>query len=237
MKTSAITRIILYSVLAIVLLSILINGVADDMLIFDEYDTEVTQGNADFHASSVSNLSIDWVAGNITVLTADTDRILVEESGKISKEYTMACEIDDDTLEIAYADDAVHFGFGSIPEKDLLITVPKDWVCNELELDVAGVAVNISNVAANSINCDGAGVQLSLDLLSNTQKIDIDGAGCEIRMTMPASAGYLAQMEGLGCDFDSNMNYSRDGDYYTSGNENCKVYVDGAGCSLTIDLQ
>lgn len=238
MKASAVTRIIIYTLMIVLLLGILLSALGVTALSFlrTNMPSPDTKNQGSVGAELVNNISVDWSAGSITIITADTDEIHIQETGQISEKYVMEYEIDDGTLEIAYADEAVVIGFGSMPEKDLCITVPKNWTCNELELDAAAVGVYIKDVAINEVKCDGAALELDMVLSMCPKEIDIDGAGCEISIDMPSDYGYQVQMQGLGCEFESNVAYTTSAGSYYYGGRDCKVNIDGLGCELTINL-
>lgn len=257
MKSNAIARIVLYSLLILLLVGVLCVGLFADLFTIhggSVTTTSTTSGETvSLNASEVSKIKIDWAAGDITIVTADTDTISFCESGEISEKYTMTYACKDGTLEIDYAKSSVTVGFGSIPSKDLTITVPQDWVCQELELDGAALEVEINGLtvrefdidgASNEITftgsfeileCDGAACELTLNCLEKPQKIDLDGASVEMTLCLPEDCGFLVQMDGLGCSFHSGAHSVNSSGNYMYGDEYCKVYADGLSCSITIN--
>lgn len=233
MKANPIARIIIYSIVIILLLGILLGALGVGNIFNRKFlgdDSGVHSGS--ITAQGITDLSIDWAAGSITIVAGDIQEIQFTETG--DRKYSMQYEIDDRELQISYSDNVV--ARGSAPEKDLTITVPKDWICNELELDVAGVEVDISGFTTRNINCDGAGVDMDLALVSGPVKIDIDGVGCDIDIHCPEKLGFLVETEGLGCEFNSNVEHTSFAGSYYYGNKDCQLYVDGLGCSINIEL-
>lgn len=255
MKNNAIARIVLYSLLVIILAGVLVTGLCLDRFSFRSGSgTEVTQGEeVSLSAADISRLKLDWASGNITITTADTDRITFSESGEITEKYTMAYSQKDGTLKIEYAKSSVTVSFGSIPSKDLVITVPKDWICQELELDGAALDVTIDGLtvkefdidgasneiyftgALETLECDGAACELTLNCLEKPRKIDLDGASVEMELTLPAECGFLVQMDGLGCSFHSDLDYTGGNGDYMYGDRYCQVSADGLSCSISIN--
>ena len=257
MKSNAIARIILYSLLILLLVGILCVGLFADLFTIHGGSVTTTASTTgktvSVNASGVSRIQIDWAAGAITMVTADTDTISFSESGEITEKYTMTHNLKDGTLEIDYAKSSVTVGIGSIPSKDLTITVPQDWVCQELELDGAALEVNIDGLtvqefdidgAANEIRftgsldtleCDGAACELTLNCLEKPRKIDLDGASVEMDLYLPQDCGFLVQMDGLGCSFRSDLDYTGGNGDYSYGDHYCQINADGLSCSITIN--
>lgn len=258
MKRNAIARIIIYSVLALVLSGILFTALAVDgyMYLFDNEDegTVVTGEEASIEAAQVRSLAIDWAAGTVEIRTADTDYITFSEQASENCKYKMAFELDDGTLSIRYRKGNIAIGFNhSIDKKDLIITVPEDWVCKELDFGGAGLQVSIQGLQVETIDLDGAGLEFSMDggfqyfscdgagcelELTSTYcptEINIDGAGCALELNLPTDAGFAVETDGLGCSFSSHLPYSGAVGNYYFGDRKCKVDVDGLGCEITIE--
>lgn len=174
MKTNAIVRIVLFSIVIVVLLGILLACLAFGLYMFDgntfvttisdnqalpvAYEGESSQGIVD--ASGIRNIEVEWVSGSVTVLPDEnTDQILIRETGVTNDKYTMVYRQNGETLKVQYCEDSVSFpsfGINAQVSKDLVITVPADWTCNTLAIDAASASVNISNLKINNVNFDGA---------------------------------------------------------------------------------
>ena len=146
------------------------------------------------------------------------------------------------------------FGFGnhSIPSKDLTVTVPQNWVCETLEIDGAALTISIQHLQVETIDLDGAAnnleflgrvEQVDVDGASNNihlncenhpTLIDIDGASCDLDIILPSGCGFAVDMEGLSCDFHSDLDYTTKNGQYTYGNGRTNVSVDGIRCDVTI---
>lgn len=261
MKRNATARIILYSLLILILTGILVIGIGVDLYGFlpgfSEAAGRVEGGDISeaisLDAAEISSLEIEWAAGSITILTADTDQITFFESGNLTEKYSMVYSLKSGELKIEYAKSSVTFGFGSIPSKDLTITVPRDWVCRELELDAAAVNVTVDgltvqelkldgasaeltfNGSVDRMDIDGASVELDIRCTNRPSQIEIDGASCEMRLYLPEECGFLVQMDGLSCSFRSDLEYTKGNGDYMYGDRHCKVAVDGMSCSVSIN--
>lgn len=255
MKANAITRIIIYSIIILLLVGILCTCLGLGTLTFDLglSDGTAVIGEVSVNAADVRDLEIDWASGSVRIQVADTEDITFSDTG--TESCPMTYDLDGDTLRLAYSKGEVQIGFVSTPSKDLTVTVPKDWVCGELEINAASVDVDITdltvtefslNGASNelrffgsmdSLDCDGASNDMLLVCANKPDKIDIDGASCSLDLTLPYDCGFRAELDGLSCDFDSDLDYkTSDGTYYY-GDEHCKIDVDGVSCDVTVNAQ
>lgn len=254
MKTNAIVRIVIYSLVILLLLGLLLTGLGTGMLMFNiQFDTgDYTTGGSKVDAAGIRQLEIDWASGSILMQTADTDQITFTESGSFTDDQAMVYEVKNGTLTLKYSKPAIQIGFGSMPSKDLVITVPKDWVCQELELDGAALDIEINglsidsldmdgasnqvriNAAVRNLDCDGASCEITLNTTDKPRKIDLDGASCRLELTLPADCGFLVQMDGLSCDFNSDLDYTSSNGDYMYGDCYCQIDTDGLSCQVTI---
>lgn len=186
MKSNAVIRIILFSIAILVLLSILGIGLAADFLSIDldfpfsEVDGIASStGTAD--ADTVRRLSIEWAAGTITIRPGEVNEINFTETGD-TEDDPMVWLQSGDTLKIASVKDESFFHVGSIPSKDLLIEVPQDWNCTDLEIDTAAADLMVDSLTIGKVDFDGAsGV---FDFRGCTvDSMDLDTASGDITFT------------------------------------------------------
>lgn len=207
MKSSAIIRIILFSIAILVLLGIFVSvmvfrsfmidldesGIIDTVQeIFEvrESDEIRIDGNGrsgEYDATQVRDLEIDWVAGTIIIQPGDTDTIRFEESAVSDTKYQMITKRSGDKLVLQFCEESVgSFGFGinysNDLSKDLVITVPLDWVCDSLEIDTASARVEIRNLQINEVDFDGAS---GLCIFENCSiaELDIDTASGDVEFS------------------------------------------------------
>lgn len=253
MKANAITRIVIYSIIILLLVGILCTCLGLGRLAFDFGLSNGTPVDGEGHvsAANVRDLEIDWVSGSVNIKATDTESIIFSETGGNEK-YTMTYELDGGTLRLSYAKAQVSIGFVSTPSKDLTVTVPKDWACEELEINTASVDVDITdltvaelslNGASNnlrfngnieSLECDGASNDLELVCTNSPNEINIDGASCYLSLSLPYDCGFRAELEGLNCDFNCTADYKTSDGTHRYGNEDCKIDVDGVSCDVTV---
>ncbi len=252
MKSNAIIRIVLYSLVILLLSGILLLGLGIGQYSF-QFRSEsgtVVNGTASVSADSIRNLEIDWAAGDIHILTAQTEQITIQESGANDTRYQMTYDLQGDALKLSY--NASYIGFGSMPSKDLTLTVPEDWKCEGLEIDGAALSIRISNLSVEELDLDGAANELNftgklgsadIDGASNKitlvcqdrlQQIDMDGVSCKLELTLPKDCGFQAELDGLSSAFRSDLPFTKRDGQYEYGDGYCKISADGISCQVTV---
>ena len=275
MKTNAIVRIILFSIAILVLTGILITGLLIGIFQFDTstegqnlpvaFDGVTSQGAVG--AEDILNLDIDWVAGSITILhDENTKQITISETGSDDEKYAMVYHQSGNTLNIQYYKDFIKFpslGINVNITKDLIITVPTDWSCNELSIETASADVNIIDMKINELEFDGAsGVcyfenctvgEISMDTASGDLEfigvlynLDFDGASADCMISVSnipsnididSASGdlelYLPENCGFICTLSS-MSGNFESDFETTTRKGSHVHGDGS-CHITVD--
>jgi len=258
MKTNAIVRIVIYSVLTALLLCLLIGGIHLGSLHFSVDDGHsYSLGSASVDVSSIHNLEIEWAAGSITLQTADTDKITFSETGSSSAPQ-LAYRIEGQTLILRYSKPSFSIGLLSMPKKDLAVTVPKDWDCHILELESASTKITATGLKAEKINLESASGtchfsdctvgDLDVDTASGDitytgtlNTLDCDAASADFtgvftntpkRITMDAASGDLDITLPENCGYELDMD-TLSGDFQSDfGNAN--IYGDGS-CKISMD--
>lgn len=244
MKRNAIGRIIVFYVLALVLTGILISGIMAGK------ESAITlDGETHVDVKGIKNLQINWAAGSVEVRTGEVHAITIFENGNNSK-YKAVYNIQDDTLIIDYC--SSNGTTGNIEEKHLIVTVPSDWYCHEMELNCAALDIRLSDLQIGSLELDGAGcdltftgsigtlrvdgaaVKLSVFCQNRVSEVEINGASCKLNLTLPRNCGFRVDTNGLGCDFNSDLPGISQNGTYTYGSQHCKIDIDGLGCEVTI---
>lgn len=193
MKTSAIIRIVTFSLLIVILSFILLSVLDYNYYITDgrvwSYDHEplpteaLMETNQHDITTQIQNIEIVWVAGSITIHRSDSlSSIQVYEMCPSGSDYQMVMKQSGQTLKIQYCEESMKFpsfGIDIDVSKDLVITVPKNWNCNHLEIDAAATEVNIHDLTINELNFDGASGNLVLDNCNITE-LDIDTASGDV---------------------------------------------------------
>lgn len=255
MKRNAIFRIIFFSLAIVVLAAILVAGIAAGQLMFrDERGDETISSSGEVSAAEIRNLDIDWAAGSITIRTADVSQITFTETCAEHQE-PMAWKQAGDTLKIEYHQE-VKLHLGNYASKSLLIELPRDWSCENLEIDAASADLEITDLTISKVEFDGASGQcrfencqvedLDLDTASgnvwfsgslDTLECDAASADCDImvsnhprRIDMDAASGDLRLSLPADCGFSAELE-TLSGDFSSDFNTTMSGgrYVCGSG--------
>lgn len=252
MKRSAIARIVIYSLLFLVLSGILFAALALDgfMFIFGEGDGTVVEHSGSVSADTTRRLEIDWAGGNVTIRRGENDHIFFYENAPDGCRYKMEYDCDEYTLSISYGKRSI--SVGKDPAKDLVIEVPADWNCEELEINGAGLVISIENLDINTLELDGAGCELEFfgavayvdingagakldfNCTAKPGQMDFDGMGCDLELILPEGCGFTVNTNGLGCDLNTNLSWEEKNGNKVHGNGECAVNINGMGCSISI---
>ncbi len=257
MKRNAIVRIILYSILALIFTALLLGGIAGGNLFvhFGGGSSNTVDGEVHFDPTKISKLEIDWAAGSVDIRVSNTDQIIVSEVLPEGSKYKMTYKVSGDTLHLEYSDVSFGFGFGSwnMPKKDLIIAVPQDWICQELEIDGAALEIDILALTVkqldldgaacklnytgilDQVDIDGASAEVSITCQTPLSQVNMDGASCKLELILPNGCGFYAQLDGLSCKFRSDLPYTMQGDAYCYGSQDCRIQADGVACSVTVN--
>jgi len=281
MRTNAIIRIIIFSIVICILLLLLVAGIhwgKGGSWIFPRltaWDLSSSSGTAQssgtVKADSLDKLSIDWVSGTITIRPGDTDTIEYQETGVTDSKYQMVAEEKGRTLHLQYCKDGILLGWPVSLHKDLTITVPRDWVCRELEIDAASTTVDLQDLTIreldlntasgtcrigncdvqemdvdtasgdvdfsgtlHSFDCDSASANITLVLENVPSHIEVDTASGDVDLTLPADAGFTAEIDGMSTRFHSDFPTTTRNERYVCGDGKCEINVDAMSADVTI---
>lgn len=199
MKTNAIVRIVLYSIAILVMLSLLVGCLLlNTFMVNTDWGSFLVSENTGTLASAgyvsadeIKNIRIDWAAGSISITPGDVENILFSETQNLSEEDRMVYSQQGDTLVIHFTGTQQIFGVSIDAPKDLLITVPQDWICQELEIDAASASVHVTGLTIETVDFDGASGNFRFDGC-HVGALDIDTASGDIR--------YSGTLQELDCD-------------------------------------
>ena len=180
MKRNAVARIIVYSLILVILVSVLVCGIAAGTFAFRvDYDSETyTIGSGEVPAREIKDIEIEWASGDITIQVADVDTISFYESGDQSAP-PMVYRQEGDKLTIEYQTPQVFIGFSISSSKDLIITVPQDWYCHNLSIDAASADVFINRLNANEAELNMASGESHMTDC-NFVSLELDSASGEV---------------------------------------------------------
>lgn len=197
MKTNAIIRIVAYT-LALIILAFILLSVLDQNYYLEDgrihsYEMagadpteEVREVNQHDISTQIQNIEINWVAGSIAIHRSDSlSSIQVYETSPAGSEHEMVLKQSGQTLKIQFSKENIKFpsfGIDVDISKDLVIKVPANWNCNNLEIDAAATEVEIHDLTIRELDFDGASGELILDNC-NIVNLEIDTASGDVSFT------------------------------------------------------
>lgn len=221
MKTNAIVRIIIWSLVVIILVSVFTGFIADEIYLssyepklFVSAESELvevpvqplpSEETLRIPADSIREIEIEWASGNILIQPADVEEITISESDVTDAKYAMVWKQKNDKLSILFCEEILVSGLGinfnSDLTKDLYIYVPRGWDCDALEIDAASATVEIYDMTIHEMDFDGASGTCDLqncqirDLDIDTASGDVNYSGALDTLDFDAaSASFIAQL-------------------------------------------
>ncbi|MBQ4571934.1 MAG: DUF4097 family beta strand repeat protein [Clostridia bacterium] len=169
MKKSAIARIVIWSVVALVLTGILIGTLIfrenpNAPIIFGKEqgykysnEKEYAVGASEMPAESFTSISVDWISGNVYVLAYDGDTVKFEESSNdvIEEKYELRWRVKENILYIKPCQSTNSWNLSNeIPAKDLFVYLPETLAktMNKISVDTASARIGITGITANKID-------------------------------------------------------------------------------------
>lgn len=224
MKGNAIVRIICYSLIAVILTGVLCLGIRAENwnLAFHlgGNSGEPIQGELQVDAAKIENIEIEWVAGDVK-LSAATDgsqQICVTETGASKEEHRAVWEIQGKTLVIRFCKGSIGFG-SSMPSKDLAITVPAGWVCNNLDIESVSGSVDV-RCALNSLECESVSGSCSIYPTNIPKQLNLESVSGSLILGIPEDVGFRVDLDSVSGKIRS--------DFGTTFQDGQQVYGDGS---------
>lgn len=192
MKANAIIRIVVFSLLIALLVSVLAAGISFDLFSFrrtsgssgpiatDESGTHGVVGT-----EGIRQLEIEWVAGTITIQPgAQTQEIRFWDDYSGDDKYLLSYSISDGKLKIQYCQEEwedISFGIrpGGPPKKNLTVAVPESWFCENLEIEAASAKLEVHKLNFGNVEIDSASGAIGFENCS-VDSLDVDTASGDL---------------------------------------------------------
>ena len=263
MKGKAIARIVLFSMIALVLLCVLLAGLGLSSFAkpvsSQIVSVQSTGSEYEFALEEVSGFAISWASGDIDIQPADQDTVTVSEER--SGGSSMVVRHRGSTLEIAFGENKWRLGGGKSTQKDLSVRVPRDWICQSLEISAAAAGIwvdglPITNVVLNTASGDCAftdctvekmqvnAVSGDLDYSGVLKKLELKGASADCNLWLSDAPAVIEMNTASGdlnlflpdnCGFTldrSSLSGAFQSDFATT-TENDKIVCGDGTCQIT----
>ena len=90
------------------------------------------------------------------------------------------------------------------------------------------------NGTLRELTCEGVSANFRGFFTETPNSIQVDGVSGNIDITLPADAGFTAELDTLNGDFDSDFSITSSGDRYICGNGQCSIEIDGVSGDINI---
>ncbi len=193
MRKSARNRIIAWSIVSVLLIAVLVWSIIavkqsiSSMnlwnLSFSDSDLEMltnkddlVSGNADFNADEIKSLNIDWAAGEVEFVLANTDKITIsEDTTSNNSDMNMCWYVNNEgELSVYATKKTLSFIniFNSVENKNLTVTIPREHHFDDIDISTASADVNASKLIANDVSIDTASGNVEISIF-DAQDVDI----------------------------------------------------------------
>lgn len=177
MKTSAIVRIIIWSVVAVLLCGVLIAGLSSHFswsfleniglswssFRYDEQGYSIGDFQTD---AEIHTLNIHWIGGSVHFTISEDDSVAVEEksSKPLDEDDRMRYKVDGGVLTIRARKSGMFFGIGKKLSKDLTVAVPKELAgkLTQIAADCVSASVSLSDMTVQTLQIDTVSGNISI---------------------------------------------------------------------------
>lgn len=219
MKASAIIRLCIWSVIAILLCAILALGMIHDSLDFGDgflkngnyrYPEVSTYsiGNTELASNELHSIEVDWVAGGIQIVPYDGDTVKIIETDTSNRNHAMRWRIRNGVLQIRYSKPYNMFGFGigPIKSKELTVYLPVSAETGKAylqQLTVHNVSsgIHINELQVDEVDIESVSAKIflqnmevdELELENVSGRVDIDDCVIDILDVRTVSGNVLVE--------------------------------------------
>lgn len=207
-----------------------------------ENENAYAVGGSEVSAGGISDISVEWINGNINIEYYDGDTISFSESSPKNENYAMRYLVEGSELKIKFCKSGLH-SINSY-SKALNIYLPKDLQLNSLEVESISSEVYINEITSREFDCDTVSGNLNLtgsfyeaDFSSVSgnifitdsavpRSVDLSTVSGDCKLAVPADiSGFRIEYETVSGDVTGN-------DFYIDGGvtigEGKQVYGDGS---------
>ena len=204
MKRNAIARIIIWSLVAVLLTSLLVVGISSSPSSFFSGDWSLGGIGVTYKNSALYNvgggtvtdefqsIKVNWTNGKINIESYDGEDTVISETEVAEEENKLRWRVEDGVLKIQQMAAGMRFGLRKTPKKTLTVKIPSSAAekLKSVNTDSVSAEVNIIGVAASGkIEIDTVSGGANLKNIK-TEKLDIDTVSGSIK-----AAGEFTELE------------------------------------------
>ena len=204
-----------------------------------------TMGGATFTPSDVKELNIDWVSDAVTIEAYDGTEVVISETSNraLTDSTTMHYYLaPDGTLHIRFGIPGLRKRANSLPDKQLLVRVPRSMRLGKVEVNGVGQSVRMDSVLCHAVEINSVSRQIKLNECE-IDEIEVNGVSVNLEATfskmpkemelnnvsgtvvlyVPEDAGIALEAAGVVSDFSTELPVVNKGKKKIIGNGACKI--------------
>lgn len=204
MKRNAIARIIIWSLVAVLLTSLLVVGISSSPSSFFSGDWSLGAMGVTYKNSALYNvgggtvtdefqsIKVNWTNGKINIEAYDGEDTVISETEVAEKENKLRWRVEDGVLKIQQMAAGMRFGLKQTPKKTLTVKIPSNVAegLKAVTSDSVSAEVTITGISASDkIEIDTVSGGANLKNIK-TEKLDIDTVSGSIK-----AAGEFTELE------------------------------------------
>ena len=204
MKRNAIARIIIWSLVAVLLTSLLVVGISSSPSSFFSGDWSLGAMGVTYKNSALYNvgggtvtdefqsIKVNWTNGKINIEAYDGEDTVISETEVEEKENKLRWRVEDGVLKIQQMAAGMRFGLKQTPKKTLTVKIPSNVAegLKAVTSDSVSAEVTITGISASDkIEIDTVSGGANLKNIK-TEKLDIDTVSGSIK-----AAGEFTELE------------------------------------------
>ncbi len=204
MKRNAIARIIIWSLVAVLLTSLLVVGISSSPSSFFTGDWSLGGIGETYKNSALYNvgggtvtdefqsIKVNWTNGKINIEAYDGEDTVISETEVAEKENKLRWRVEDGVLKIQQMAAGMRFGLKQTPKKTLTVKIPSNVAegLKAVTSDSVSAEVTITDISASDkIEIDTVSGGANLKNIK-TEKLDIDTVSGSIK-----AAGEFTELE------------------------------------------
>ena len=204
MKRNAIARIIIWSLVAVLLTSLLVVGISSSPSSFFSGDWSLGGIGVTYKNSALYNvgggtvtdefqsIKVNWTNGKINIEAYDGKDTVISETEVAEKENKLRWRVEDGVLKIQQMAAGMRFGLKQTPKKTLTVKIPSNVAegLKAVTSDSVSAEVTITGISASDkIEIDTVSGGANLKNIK-TEKLDIDTVSGSIK-----AAGEFTELE------------------------------------------
>lgn len=208
MKTSAVIRIVIWSLAALILTGLLVGGIAlkGAWSGLGDFSVGITgnvySGDYNIGGGSINEpvnaVSVDWVSGKIDISSYDGDAVEISETAVDDEDYKLRYRVENGKLTVHSEKSGFSFGIITRPKKELTIKIPRAYAqeLTELKINSSSAEIKISGLTVSQtveIDTVSGGVKAkeltAASLECNTVSGDIKASGAIEHFDLDSTSG------------------------------------------------